>query len=293
MHILIKSVVWGGVIYLCYCGLLFVLQRQMIYPRYMVETPPGGQGAAAGLETIWLETDFGRVETWYLPPAANRRSHPHPAVIFAHGNAELIDHWPGELRAFAALGMGVLLVEYPGYGRSQGTPSQASITRTFVKAYDTLAARPDVDARRIILFGRSLGGGAVCALARERPSAALILMSAFTGTRAFAPRYLVPGFLIRDPFDNLSVVSAYAGPVLVIHGKRDGVIPHRHGAALAEAAKRGRLLTYECGHNDFPPGWFGFDGTIQRFLAGAGILAPDNRPPNVQNGLKAQSERYE
>ena len=80
-------------------------------------------------------------------------------VIFAHGNGELIDYWPDELKKFNDFGLGVLLVEYPGYGRSDGTPTQKSISEAFEAAYDMLVSRPDVDAERIILFGRSVGGG--------------------------------------------------------------------------------------------------------------------------------------
>ncbi len=272
MHILMKYVLWGTVIYLCYCVLLFLMQRQMMFPRYAIGTPPEVSGDLPGLERIWMDMDFGKVEAWFLPPGGTNGSKPSPVVIFAHGNAELIDYWPEELLAFTKLGIGVLLVEYPGYGRSQGSPSQKRITRTFVKAYDVIADRPDVDAGRIILFGRSLGGGAVCALAKKRPAAALILMSAFTGTRAFAPRYLVPGILVRDPFDNLSVVTDYAGPVLVMHGKFDEIIPFRHGVTLAKTAKRGKLLTYQCGHNDWAAGWFGFKDQIALFLKDAEVL---------------------
>ena len=273
VHVLVKSALGIVGIYLCYCAFLFLMQRQIMYPRSMIEPPPGDLPHVSGMEKIWLETDFGKVETWYLRPGHLNESGPSPVVIFAHGNAELIDFMPEELSIFTELGIGVLLVEYPGYGRSQGSPSQQSITQTFVKAYDMITARKDVDSTRIILFGRSLGGGAVCALARKRSAAALILMSAFTSARSFAPKYLVPGLLIRDPFDNLSVVSAFKGPVLVMHGKTDEIIPYRHGVTLARAATHGTLLSYACGHNDFPPGWFGFKEKVETFLENAGILA--------------------
>jgi fermentation-respiration switch protein FrsA (DUF1100 family) len=170
------------------------------------------------------------------------------------------------------LGIGVLLVEYPGYGRSKGTPSQSSITETFVTAYDMLTARADVDASKIILVGRSLGGGAVCALAAKRPAAVLILMSTFTSARSFATKYLIPGFLVRDPFDNLSVVRSFYGPVLIMHGKRDEVIPYKHGLALHRAARNGKMITYDSGHNDSPPDWDIFFREVESFLKDAGIL---------------------
>ena len=162
--------------------------------------------------------------------------------------------------------MAVLLVEYPGYGRSAGSPSQSSITEAFVAAYDALIARKDIDASRIVLFGRSLGGGAVCALSIKRPSAAQILMSTFTSARSFAKRYLAPSFLVRDPMDNLAAVEQYEGPILVIHGRHDTVIPYSHGISLHKAARAGKLITYDAGHNDCPPDWEVFWKDIEAFL---------------------------
>ena len=87
--------------------------------------------------------------------------------MFAHGNAELIDYWPEEFDEPRRWGAGVLLVEYPGYGRSDGAPSQDSITESMLAAYDWARQHADVDASRIIPYGRSLGGGAA-AIARTR-----------------------------------------------------------------------------------------------------------------------------
>lgn len=275
-----KAIPWIIGIYAGYCLLMFALQRQMIYPRYAIDPSAPAATRTPGLEKTWVATGFGNSECWYLPPAGGDAGVPSPAVIFAHGNAERIDDWPDELLAFTRLGIGVLLVEYPGYGRSSGSPSQASVTGTFAAAYDLLAARPDVDPSRVVLFGRSLGGGAVCALARKRPAAALILMSTFTSIRSFAPRYLVPGRLIRDPYDNLSAVAAFDGPVLVIHGRADEVILFHHGEALAGAARDGRLLAWPCGHADLPPGWFGFADAVEGFLKDAGILPVRPIPSN-------------
>jgi len=253
-------------IYVAYCGLLFLLQRQIMFPRSMIPQPAASADNIPGMEKIWLDTEAGRVESWLLPPVSDTRGGPAPAVIFGHGNGELIDFWPDELNGFARLGIGLLMVEYPGYGRSAGSPSQKSITETFVAAYDVLSARKDVDPSRIIFFGRSLGGGAVCVLAARRPSAALILMSTFTSARAFAKRYLAPPFLVRDPFDNLAVVKNYPAPVLIMHGKHDTVIPFFHGVGLYKAARQGTLIAYEAGHNDCPPDWKVFWGHIQTFL---------------------------
>ena len=228
--------------------------------------------ASSGIEIVWLNTDAGQTEAWFVPPAPELRLQSYPVVIFAHGNAELIDFWVQELNPLRQLGLGLLLVEYPGYGRSQGHPSQKTITQVFVAAYDHILKHPKVDPDRIILMGRSIGGGAVCQLAARRPAASLILMSTFTSARSFAPKYLVPGFLVKDPFDNLTVVKSFTGPVLIIHGQKDDIIPFVHGKRLQQAASQARLIAYPCGHNDCPPGWGLFWKDIEDFLRKSNLL---------------------
>ncbi len=256
----------GVGLYVVYCGFLFLIQRSMLFPGAGSRIAPVVEPRPAPAEVIPLKTSFGSVESWYYTPELSS-ARPSPAVIIAHGNAEHIDTFPADFLRFTELGLAVLAVEYPGYGRSQGSPSQEAITEALVTAYDTLVARDDVDGERIVLFGRSLGGGAVCALAAQRPSAALILLSTFTGIRPLARRYLAPTVLVRDPFDNLDVVRQYDGPVLVMHGTADELIPHTHGQTLSAAARRGRLVDLECGHNDCPPHWDQFWGDISQFLA--------------------------
>ena len=272
MNIVPKIIGWTLIFYCGYCIFLFLMQRSIIFPRNQIPTPTDTGIRIPGLEKIWLDTEFGKIETWYLPPVPVPRAKPAPAVIFGHGNGELIDYWPVELQKFNQMGIGLLLVEYPGYGRSSGTPSQKSITGTFVAAYDALLSRNDVDPSRIILFGRSVGGGAICALARQRPSAGIILMSTFTSIQSMAAKFLAPKFLVRDPLNNLAVIKDYNGPVLVIHGQYDNIIPYAHGAKLHRAAKNSKLITYESGHNDCPPDWNQFWKDMEVFLIDYGII---------------------
>ena len=272
MHPLVKFAAWALLAYVLYCCLVFIIQRQIIFPRFQIGSAPGLTKKIDGLERLWISTRHGEIETWLLQPVSRQSSSPAPAIVFAHGNAELIDFLPEVLRPLTHMGLAVLLVEYLGYGRSGGRPSQKSIGQAFTVAYDMLAARKDVDPHRIVLFGRSVGGGAVCLLAAQRPSAALILQSSFKNVPSFAARFLVPEFLVRDPFDNLSVVRNYKKPVLIIHGKNDDIIPFAHGVALDSAAQNGRIIAYQCGHNDLPPDpriyWY----DIKQFLESSGIL---------------------
>jgi pimeloyl-ACP methyl ester carboxylesterase len=272
VNILIKLTLSAFLLYIVYCSFLYLVQPHIIFPRYHIPEFSNTGDKIYGLEKIWLNTSSGKVEAWFMPPASGHDKGTCPAVIFAHGNAELIDFWPEVFQNFADLGVGVMLVEYPGYGRSEGSPSKKSIIETFLLAYDILVARKDVDPERIILFGRSIGGGAACALAAKRPSAALILKSTFTSIRSMASKFFFPGFLVKDPFDNLTVVKSYSKPVLVIHGKYDEIIPYSHGVALYEAAKNGEMITYDCGHNDCPPNWKVFWRDIELFLKSTGII---------------------
>jgi len=253
-------------LYTGYCGLLFAFQRSLVFPGAGIRRPAALTQDDPQRQVVWLETSFGRVESWYFPVPGHHG--PAPAVIIAHGNAETIPDLAPPFVHFNSLGYAVLLVEYPGYGRSDGSPSQDTVAEAMIAAYDSLAARPEIDASRISALGRSLGGGAVCVLAEKRPLTSLILLSTFTSLRTMSRHFLAPGFLVRDPFDNLSVVRSFGGPVLVVHGSADGLIPHRHGEQLAAAASHGRLVTYRCGHNDCPPDWGHFWREVEDFLGG-------------------------
>lgn len=247
------------------------LQRSVLFPRPPAPTSSPADGRS-DVEVVKLGGDG--VEAWYLPPARPENGsgggapRTGTALIFTHGNGELIDYWLEPFERVREWGVGVLLVEYPGYGRSGGQPSEASILRAMTDAWDHLAARADVDPTRIIAWGRSLGGGAACSLAAERSIAALILESSFTSVGSLSRRYGLFGPLVRDPFDNLEAVTSFDGPVLVLHGERDAIIPSEHGRALAAAARDSELHLFPCGHNDCPTPW----STVREFLERRALL---------------------
>ena len=249
-----------AVVVLLYLAAACGLQRRVLYPR-----PPAG--APPPLPPSASQIALGPAADWdafFLRP--REAAEPFPVVLFTHGNGELIDDWLAPFGELPRAGVGVLLVEYPGYGRSGGSPTQQSITQAVVAGYDFLAAQPDVDARRVVAYGRSLGGGAACALARERPVAGLILESTFTSVRGLAPRFGMPGALVLDPFDNVSAVAQFELPILVLHGERYQLIPVEHGEALARAAGID-LIRLPCGHNDCARPW----AEVHAFLRANGI----------------------
>lgn len=247
-----------AVVIVVYWAFLFTRQRAFLFPA---PDPTGAPSRPHDAEVVWLETPGGRVEAWYLPPLDSAAA-PAPLLLFTHGNGELIDYWPGEFRTPRAWGMGVLLVEYPGYGRSEGAASEASITDAVLAAYDWAARRPDLDAGRVVAYGRSLGAGASLILARARPVSTVILESTFTSVHAFARRMGAPAMLVRDRFDNLERVAGLAAPLLIVHGAHDRIVPVAHAHALHAAQPASELVLVPCGHNDCPVPW----PAIERFL---------------------------
>jgi uncharacterized protein len=254
-----------GTIAVAYVVAILLVQRRVLFPM-----PHAQPLLVRPLDSsqVWLSTNAGSVEAWYLPPltTGNARA---PVMVFFHGNGELIDSVAYEFQSPRQWGVGILLVEYPGYGRSAGSPSQASVTAAALAAHDWLALQPSIDRGRVVTYGRSLGGGAAAILAAQRGAAALVLESTFTSVRSFAHRFWMPEFAILDPFDNLSAVQSYAGPVLVLHGQQDDLIPPAHAKALAQANRRSELHMLACGHNDCDRPW----ALIRKFLATNAVVS--------------------
>lgn len=268
----LRTIAGLAITYGLYAVFLTALQRRLLFPRDMTAPDPRAGAEVDGLDRWTLDTSDGPVEGWFLPGDGVTRDRPGPAVMFAHGNAELIDDWPHAMAPYRRLGVSVLLAEYRGYGRSAGAPSEAAIAADFVAFYDRLRARPEVDPARVFLHGRSLGGGAACAVAAQRPAAALILQSTFTSVADMAKRFGLPGFFVRDRFDNHRVIRDFDGPILLIHGRRDEVIPFEHAKRNRAAARNVVFRDYDAGHNDCPPRDADLWRDVEVFLTDAAII---------------------
>jgi uncharacterized protein len=252
------------------CALYFT-QTSIIYPGAKNRVDPVAPLGRGG-EVMKISTSAGTVEALFLPATADANALQKPLVIFGHGNGEVIDYWVTALDGFRERGIGVLLVEYPGYGRSTGSPSEESIRTVMDAAYDRILTDPRVDRTRIVGFGQSLGGGAICLLARDRSLRALILQSTFPSLDIFTAIYWAPAFLLHDHFDSLSTVKHFLGPVLVIHGRDDQLIPWEEGKRLASAAAHATFRLYDCGHGCWDPERLPFWRDAVPFLVDAGIL---------------------
>jgi uncharacterized protein len=256
--------------YVAFLSLLYLSQNSILYPgtaNAVNATPP----RSAGVEVLNISTSAGHTEAFFLP-ASDKLPGQKPLVIFAHGNGETIDDWLTALNGFRERGMGVLLVEYPGYGRSSGSPSEASIRAVMDAAYDRIVSDARVDPRRIVGFGRSLGGGAICLLAKDRPLRALMLMSTFPTLDIFAARYWAPPFLLRDHFMSVATVARFPGPILVMHGRVDQLIPWEQGRRLAAASTNATFTLYNCGHDCWDPERVPFWNDAVPFLRRAGVF---------------------
>jgi len=252
-------------------------QRAILFPRQMLPDVHDAS-APANVQRLSRSINGAEVEAWFVPGDGVEDNHPGPLVIFAHGNGEVIDFWPSELGHYKQRGVSVLLVEFRGYGRSTGKPSEKAIVDDFIAFYDQAIALPQVDAARIIFHGRSVGGGVVAQLAAKRKPAGLILESVFTSVADMAKSYWIPSFLVRDPFEVRGVLRELDVPVLIIHGLADELIPPAQAVANHKAALQSRLVLYEhVGHND-PPPRDDYWQQIDRLLIDTGLLSTTDPP---------------
>jgi pimeloyl-ACP methyl ester carboxylesterase len=264
----------GGVLLFAAMGLVaavVALERYVIFPRWAIAKPPD-PGQVPGIERLFIDTDDGKVEAWLMLGDGVSSASPGPLVVFAHGNGELIDHWREALAPYRKLGVSVLLPEFRGYGRSAGSPSEQAIVGDFARFVELVAARPEVDATRLVYHGRSLGGGVVAQLASRRRPRALVLQSTFTSVAVLARSYLVPRSLVLDPFESEAALRELDVPALIMHGRRDRVVPSSHAEALARALRGSRLVWYDADHNDCPPEWDAWFSEIRAHLERSGVL---------------------
>jgi fermentation-respiration switch protein FrsA (DUF1100 family) len=231
-------------------GLIVFFETRLIYfPSRAHDATPEGLGLAA--EDVLLTTDDGlRIHGWFLPVPEARVT-----VLLSHGNGGNISHrLDRALLLQSRLRASVLLYDYRGYGRSEGSPDEGGTYRDARAAYRYLREGKKVDARRLVLFGESLGSAVALDLALQHAAAALVLESPFTSvpdmarTTAFAP--LAP--FVRTRYDNLGKVARLRMPLLVLHGEKDEIVPFTQGRRLYEAAPEPKTFFAipDAHHND-------------------------------------------
>ncbi len=159
-------------------------------------------------------------------------------LLYLHGNYEDLGSIGEYMPSFLHAGYAVFALDYRGYGRSGGTPTEANTCADVRLAYGYLRDRLGVPANRIVIFGYSLGGGPGVELALHEPVAGLVLQGAFTSAYRVMTRFpIFPG----DMFVNIAKVTHLRVPVLYLHGTDDRTVPFWHGVALY-AATPGRKM---------------------------------------------------
>ncbi len=255
---------------------VLLLVLPVLFEKSLIYQPSREHDASAralGLahESVALTAEDGvRLDALFLPAKASRVT-----VLFSHGNAGNLSHRLDRVIFLQArLAADVLLFDYRGYGRSEGSPDEEGTYRDGRAAYRWLTEVRKIPAGRVVLFGESLGSAVAVDLAVSLPCRALVLEAPFTSVPDMA-RVLLPFFprsFVRTQYDNLAKVRNLRVPLLVLHGERDEVVPFAQGRRVFEAApapKRFYAIP-GAGHNDtYLVGGDAYWSAVAEFLDGA------------------------
>lgn len=221
-------------------GLAFLLADRVLFQ------PPPPSYDRKGLDFVRVPVDDdGAVAVQHRPnPGADF------TILLSHGNAEDLGHLQPLITRIHAAGFAVIAYDYRGYGQSSGPrPSEARAVEDAEAVYRYATRDLGVEPGRLIVHGRSLGGGPTLVLAERYPVGGVVLESTFTSAYRVVTGIPILAF---DRFRNLDRLAGMEAPLLVMHGTRDLVIGARHGRVLfAAAPEPKRALWVEgAGHND-------------------------------------------
>ena len=267
--------------------LAMFLEEKLIYfpekypsgPWEYVERLAASDEFPVSMTDVWLTAkDGNRCHAWYLSskaakdqPAGTEAGGRQLAVVHFHGNAGNLTTWFQEYVTIAKLGVDVLAVDYRGYGKSEGRPTEQGLYQDAVAAWEYLRETRGFARERIVIYGYSLGGGVAVDLAHKVGPAGLIVQSSFTSIPDMAGAVfpLAPRFLVRTKMESLAKVGAIDCPKLFIHGTVDDLVPFGHGQRLFSAAAEPKQFfpVPGAGHNDvFAVGGPGLQAALQEFL---------------------------
>lgn len=230
---------------------LYLNQTNLIHlphiPSREVGVTPDRMGLA--FEPVSLLTEDGiRLDGWFIP-----HQNPRATLLFFHGNAGNISHRLDSLSLFNSLGLSVLILDYRGYGRSEGRPSEKGIYRDAQAAWRYLTEERAIPGDRIILFGRSLGGAIAAYLAARYAAMGVVLESTFTSVPDMAAElypWLPARWLVRYQYNTIERMRSIRSPVMIIHSRYDEIIPFKHGRLLFDRAPEPRrFLELSGDHN--------------------------------------------
>ena len=265
-----RAAAWIVVVAALGLGLPNVLERlvesMLFQPSSGIDLHPDDLGIDAS--EVWLDTEDGvKIHGFFLPGAAPRDR----ALLFLHGNAGNASHRLPNAAELARLGPDVLLLDYRGYGRSEGRPSEAGVYADARAGLAHLVQERGVPTERVVLFGRSLGGAVSIDLAQERQLAGVIVESTFTSLADMGRSVFgALGAAVAKGFDSRAKIARVRAPLLFFHGDRDQIVPFELGRRLFDAAPDPKQfeVIQGAGHNDtVMVGGRPYFGRIARFLA--------------------------
>lgn len=244
--------------------LLYLAQRSLMYFPDTRQHSPTGLGLQRAEEVTLQGADGTRVIVWHVPPSEGM-----PVIIYFQGNGGGLDLRAQRFKTLTATGVGLVALNYRGYGGSEGRPTEAGIILDAKAAYDFAVARYGIS--RIVPWGESLGTGVAVALAAEQPVARVILESPYTSIADVAASiyWFAPvRSLLKDSFRSDERIAKVTVPVLVVHGERDTIVRITFGERLY-ALMRGPkqfIRLPQAGHNDHDE--FGAQELVKPFLLG-------------------------
>ena len=244
-------------------GFFSLLERHMIffptrYPEgeWDVERHPTDVGPVPWIKDCSFPTSDGlTLHGWFAGPHENGKPIATRFVLlWFHGNAGNLTDRYDHLKVFIRIPIQVFIIDYRGYGKSDGSPSEEGLYRDADAAWSFLLKEKNFKPEQIILFGESLGGAVAVDLASRVKPAALILQSTFTSVPDMAAHHypFIPRFLIRTRMDSLSKIARVRCPMLILHGAQDDVVPIALDRRLFEAAPQPKEFCEiaGAGHND-------------------------------------------
>ena len=243
--------------------LLYLFQPKFVYfPQSEIDYTPDMAGLA--YEDIYFKTDDDiKLNGWFIPAEGSGKT-----LLFFHGNGGNISHRLDSLNILHGLGLSVFIIDYRGYGQSQGTTTEKGTYRDAEAAWQFLTGTRGIENKDIIIFGRSMGAAIATWLASQHTPNMLILESSFTSIADMANHYypyLPTHLLTRIKYAAIDRIEGIQCPVLISHSQTDEIVPYEFGRALFEKAQTPKVfLELKGGHND------GFIVTGQAYIQGLG-----------------------
>jgi uncharacterized protein len=259
---------WLATIVLCiYVGLavtLYLSQRTLMYFPETIRTTPAQAGFAQAQEVALTTADGEHIFAWHVPPRDDK-----PVILYFHGNGGALHYRVPRFAKLTEDGVGLIAVEYRGYGGSSGSPSEAGLIADAEAGYAFATAH--YPPQQIVLWGESLGSGVAVALAAEKPVDRVILEAPFTSAFAVAASrywYMPVRLLMKDKFRSDQRIGKVTAPLLILHGAQDQVVPFAQGERLFELANKPKHIVrfLDGGHEDLDAN--GALGAVARFLSG-------------------------